>query len=272
MLELTQQVEQVILDAGCGFGFPLNLSLDHQAAHYSCPVGDKSLIPEHGLLKVDAGAHCNGYLADSAITINLGNDLGIHQTLCIAAEQALNAAIDTFRPGRTLHEVGVAINSVMKEYGVKAVSNLGGHQLAQFTLHAGEFVPNIPQPENGYVIAEDDTFAIEPFSTNGQGAIHNGNQTYIYRYEKARKKNISMADKRLQEQFKATFSTLPFSPRWVTFIPVTRLDQVIRKFTSWGVLDYYHILVETPGSLVAQFEHTVIVEHDGPVVTTQLVQ
>ncbi|HMF33807.1 MAG TPA: type II methionyl aminopeptidase [Candidatus Lokiarchaeia archaeon] len=269
LLDFTEQVEQVVLDSDCGFGFPLNCSLDYHAAHYSSPIGDESIIPEHGLLKVDAGAHCNGYIADAAITINLGGDAGIYQELSDAAEEALNAAVEAFRPGHTLNEVGVVINNVMKKHGVKPVSNLGGHELGHFNLHAGEFVPNVPQPENLVEIAEGDAYAIEPFSTNGVGAIHNGPEIYIYRYEKARKKNISMPDKRVQQQFKDHFSTLPFSPRWITFIPPTQIDQFIRKFSSWGVLDSYNILDESPRALVAQFEHTVIVEHDGAVVTTQ---
>ncbi|OLS16124.1 MAG: methionine aminopeptidase, partial [Promethearchaeota archaeon CR_4] len=39
-LDFTTQVEQTIRNAGCGFGFPLNVSLDSLAAHYSSPIGD----------------------------------------------------------------------------------------------------------------------------------------------------------------------------------------------------------------------------------------
>jgi methionyl aminopeptidase len=268
LLDFTNQVERVIRDADCGFGFPLNLSLDSLAAHYSCPIDDASIIPAHGLLKVDAGAHCNGYIADAAITINLGNDGGIYQSLWSAAKESLDAAVEAFRPGRTMHEIGEIINHVMEKYHVKPISNLGGHRLGQYNLHAGSFVPNTPQPENTTKIEEGDVYAIEPFSTNGFGAIKDGSQVYIYRYEKAKKKNMSLPDKRIQQQFKDNFSTLPFSPRWINFIPQAQIEHTIKKFVSWEVLDYYPILVERGNGLVAQFEHTVIVEHDGAVVTT----
>ncbi|OLS13525.1 MAG: methionine aminopeptidase, partial [Promethearchaeota archaeon CR_4] len=96
-----------------------------------------------------------------------------------------------------------------------------------------------------------------------------GNQFYIYRYDKTKKKNINMQDKRIQQQFKDNFSTLPFSPRWIDFIPSAQIDHTLKRFVSWDVLHYYPILVERGNGLVAQFEHTVIVEHDGAVVTTQ---
>ncbi len=268
ILDFTNQVEQVILDAGCQFGFPLNVSLDSISAHYSSPISDTSIIPAHGLLKVDAGAHCNGFIADAAVTINLGNDEGIHQSLCAAAKESLDAAVEAFRPGRTMHEIGEIIYRVMEKYHVKPISNLGGHKLGQYNLHAGSFVPNTPQPENTTKIEEGDAFAIEPFSTNGFGAIKDGSQIYIYRYEKAKKKNISLPDKRVQQQFKDNFSTLPFSPRWIKFIPQAQVDHTIKKFLAWEVLDFYPVLIERGNGLVAQFEHTVIVEHDGAVVTT----
>ena len=269
LLDFTNQVEQVILDAGCNFGFPLNVSLDSIAAHYSSPIGDTSVIPTHGLLKVDAGAHCNGFLADAAITINLGNDEGVYQTLCAAAKEALDTAISAFRPGHTMHEIGEIIYHIMEKYHVKPISNLGGHKLSQYNLHAGSFVPNIPQPENKTIIEEGDVYAIEPFSTNGFGGIKDGPEIYIYRYKKPRKKNINLADLRIQQQFKDNFHTLPFSPRWIDFIPIAQINHVLKKFVSWEVLDYYPVLVERGHGIVAQFEHTVIVEHDGAVVTTQ---
>ncbi len=269
LLDFTNQVEQVILDAGCQFGFPLNVSLDSIGAHYSSPIGDTSILPDHGLLKVDAGAHSNGYLADAAVTINLGNDGGIHQTLCSAAKEALDAAVDAFRPGRTMHEIGEVIYRVMEKYHVKPIENLGGHRLRQYELHAGEFVPNVPQPDNTTRIEEGDVYAIEPFSTNGHGKVIDGNKVYIYRNLKPKAKNISMVDKRIQQQFKDNFSTLPFSPRWIKFIPQAQIDRTIRKFLSWNVLYSYPILIERGNGLVAQFEHSVIVEHDGAVVTTQ---
>lgn len=268
MLDFTNQVEQVILDAGCGFGFPLNVSLDSIGAHYSSPIGDTSIIPPHGLLKVDAGAHDNGYIADAAVTINLGNDGDIHQTLCTAAKEALDAAVQAFRPGRTMHEIGERIYQVMEKYHVKPISNLGGHRLKQYELHAGSFVPNTPQPENTTKIEEGDVYAIEPFSTNGFGQIKDGNLVYIYRFEKAKKKNISLPDKRIQQQFLDNFNKLPFSPRWIKFIPQAQIEHTIKKFMAWEVLDYYPVLIERGNGLVAQFEHTVIVEHDGAVVTT----
>ena len=70
-LEIANKVENEILKQGCELSFPINMSLNEIAAHYSPPIDDKTIIPENGLLKIDCGSHFNGYIADSAFTINL---------------------------------------------------------------------------------------------------------------------------------------------------------------------------------------------------------
>ncbi|MHA1872414.1 MAG: M24 family metallopeptidase, partial [Promethearchaeota archaeon] len=68
--DIAKLCEGEILNSGCGLAFPINMSLDRVAAHYSPVIDDKSVIPEHGLIKLDCGAHFDGYIADAAITVN----------------------------------------------------------------------------------------------------------------------------------------------------------------------------------------------------------
>lgn len=268
LIEVCDRCEQVIREQGLELAFPLNISLDDIAAHYSSPVDDAHVLPEHGLVKVDLGAHCDGYVSDAARTINLGNDGGVHETLCTAAREALEKAIEAFRPGQQLHEIGRIIHAEITKHDVKPISNLGGHSLEQYNLHAGQFVPNVPDTTHDYVIQEGDAFAIEPFTTNGYGAITNGRDYYIYRFRKLRKKNIPMREYRMQVKMKKRFSTLPFSPRWIDFIPKGQLGRVLKRFLAKGILEKYWTLVERQHGLVAQWENTVIVHADGAEVTT----
>ena len=73
-LDITNQCEAAIMNSGCELAFPVNMCLDNIAAHYSSPLGDQTIVPEKGLLKIDCGAHFDGYIADSAITININED------------------------------------------------------------------------------------------------------------------------------------------------------------------------------------------------------
>ena len=73
-LDIANKCEAEIINSGCELAFPINMSLNEIAAHYSPIIDDETVIPEHGLLKIDVGAHFNGYIADSAFTINLSDE------------------------------------------------------------------------------------------------------------------------------------------------------------------------------------------------------
>ena len=91
-LEIANRCEEEIKNQGCELSFPINMSLNEQAAHYSPIIDDPLVVPNKGLLKIDLGSHYNGYIADSAITFNLDNDPKL-QNYIDAAQDALDAAI-----------------------------------------------------------------------------------------------------------------------------------------------------------------------------------
>ena len=88
-------------------------------------------VPEKGLLKIDVGAHFNGYIADSAFTINLDENPEL-QNYIEAAKEGLEAAIEIFKPGTQLFELGEAISNKIIARGLRPITNLGGHELKQY--------------------------------------------------------------------------------------------------------------------------------------------
>jgi methionyl aminopeptidase len=270
LLDLGSLIEGEIKKNGAELSFPVNLSLDTCAAHYSPIIEDPTIIPPQGLLKIDCGAHVEGYIADAAITINLGHEDGLKATLVKAAEEAIYAAVKHFKPGVSVKEIGSYIQREIEKYpGLKPISNLGGHQLKQYNLHAGTFIPNNSMGGDNYKLKEGDQFAVEPFSTNGIGLIKDGPEMTIFRIESiAKKKNPPMQDRLRLEKFKKTFKTLPFSPRWIDFLPKDQINDAITRYLHWGVISGYHTFVERGNGLVAQAEHTLIVTKDGGLPTT----
>lgn len=76
ILELVEFVENEIEKAGAGIAFPCNVSVNEMTAHYTAPFNDKTKISTGDLVKLDLGAHIDGYIADSAITVMVpGKDL-----------------------------------------------------------------------------------------------------------------------------------------------------------------------------------------------------
>jgi methionyl aminopeptidase len=267
-LDIATLCEGEILKNGCELAFPINMSLNEIAAHYSPIIDDKTKIPEQGLIKIDCGAHHNGFLADAAITIKLGENGGIYQDLVNAANDGLEVAIKNFNVGTNLVEIGTLIEQAITSHNVKPVENLGGHALAQHNLHAGAFVPNIPKAGSQYKIKLDDAFAIEPFSTNGAGRITEHKETTIYRVVNTKKKNLKLNDRALAQKFKQKFKSLPFSPRAIDFIEKQRIQGILDRFKRYGIIKGYGLFIEIAKGLVAQAEHTVIVTDEGAHITT----
>jgi len=141
LLEVADRCEEEIINHGCELSFPINLSLNEIAAHYSPPIGDKTAVPEKGLLKIDIGAHYDGYIADTAFTVNIDEDPKL-QNYVDAAKEAIDAAIELFNPGVKLYELGEVIAQKIISHGLRPITNLGGHELKQYNLHAGPFIPN----------------------------------------------------------------------------------------------------------------------------------
>ncbi|MFX0103911.1 MAG: type II methionyl aminopeptidase [Candidatus Hodarchaeota archaeon] len=271
-IEIANRCEAEIIKNGCELSFPINMSLNEIAAHYSPPIDDDTKIPEKGLLKIDIGAHFNGYIADSAFTINLNEDPKL-QNYVDAAREALEAAIELFKPGTKLYELGEVIAQKIINRGLRPITNLGGHELKQHVLHAGPFIPNYKEKLHNQVLKLGDAYACEPFATSGVGKIENGKSFYIFRFLK-RVKNYKPYEHRLYiDKIEQKFKKLPFSPRWIEkldLIPKNQIYRIIRSFLGRGILEKYPILLERSKEPVAQEEHTIVIDMDGnKIVTTE---
>ncbi len=269
-LEIAEKCEAKIINNGAELSFPINISLDDIAAHYSPPIGDKTLVPKKGLLKIDIGSHYKGYIADSAITLNLDGDPNL-QNYCEAAEEALNAAIARFKPGTKLFELGEAIANEITSRGLRPITNLGGHKLEKYLLHAGAFIPNFREKQHNQVLKPGDAYACEPFATSGAGTVVNGKDAYIFRFIRKKTKNISYEHLNYMNKIEEHFNHLPFSPRWILrkkIIPFKKIDRIINAFLRNNIIEKYNILIERTNEPVAQFEHTIVIDNDGNTIVT----
>ena len=268
VLELGTKIENFIQDKGVGLSFPVNLSIDDVAAHYSPPIDDTFVLPEKGLLKVDIGTHVDGYIADHAVTVDIAKTGGIYQKLIEAAEAGLEVVVKNFRAGQNVVQIGKLVEDTIVKTGFVPIRNLGGHNLEQYNLHGGVFVPNTGSGYP-YVLKEGDVFAVEPFSTNGAGYVVDGTSKFIYRFHKRPKHQLPMPLAGYLEIIRKQCSTLPFSPRWLQAkIPKERIMPSILELARKDLLQAYPLLMEHGSGLVAQAEHTLIVHKDHSEITT----
>ena len=74
ILDLVEYVEDNIIEMGGKPAFPCNVSINEVTAHYTSPPGDESIVKMGDLVKIDLGAHIDGYIADSAVSVHIGAD------------------------------------------------------------------------------------------------------------------------------------------------------------------------------------------------------
>ena len=257
MLDVAEGIENFIIGEGARLAFPVNLSINNNAAHYSPSVGDRTKLQRGDVLKIDVGAEIDGYLSDNALTVEVG-ETGEHSDLIDATREALNAAIKKVRPMIPINQIGAEIGRVITERGFRPVRNLGGHGIDRFDLHSRLFIPNYDDG-NGQLLGTNMAIAIEPFASTGIGMIHNGpgGNIYILDGTKIRKDEILYKN----------FNTVPFSQRAVSKV-IPDYPKYIDAMKKNRELSEFPVLREHKGVFISQAEHTLLILPDEVIVTT----
>lgn len=262
LLDIAEEIEALIRKKGGEPAFPVNLSLNELAAHYTPYKNDPIVVPEKAIIKVDVGVHVDGYVADTAHTLFFDDKL---KPLADASKAALDAAIEKIKPNALLSDVSAAIEETITSYGFLPVRNLTGHGLERYYLHAEPQVPNVKFTSD-YRLKDGQIIAIEPFATNGSGLIKETEPTLIYMV--VENKYGRNPDGRTIMNFAQRFNGLPFAERWLPIESRVKVRIAMRELIERGAIYEYPPLKEVAGGMVSQAEHTIIVR-DEPLVITK---
>ena len=261
-LEAAEAIESEIKKQGGSIAFPVNISINNIAAHDTAFPQDTREFREDDIIKIDIGVHIDGYIADTATTLSFNDK---KSEMIKASENALKNALKIVRPGTKIRDIGAVIEETITGYGYKPISNLSGHYLGQYMIHTGTSIPNI-KTDTKVELKEGDAIAIEPFATDGAGAIKDGGRATIYRFVQNKPVRLP-ASRKIQSFAEKNYNTLPFALRWIKDPKGIMLSSAIKELVSRGALHEYPILKEIRDGTVTQAEHTVLV-FDKPIVTT----
>ena len=267
VLDLAEVIEKMIRDLGGELAFPVNISIDNVAAHYTPLPDDSTVIGENAVVKIDIGVHVNGYIADTATTVVLSD---VYRILAEAAQQALEKGLSVISVGRRFSDVGSVIDSVIRSYGFKPIYNLSGHRIDRYQIHAGETIPNFGDRLNLGKFRPGCVYAVEPFATNGSGFVVESNVVTIYalKYNPKKLMKISAEAGNFYSSVYSGRRSLPFAKRWYVKSYCERIDDILLELESKGLLTKYPVLIEKHNGIVTQFEHTVVISHRGEVIVT----
>ncbi|VUC21843.1 unnamed protein product [Clonostachys rosea] len=249
-----------------GMGFPCGLSLNHCAAHYTPNAGNKMVLSQEDVMKVDFGVHVNGKIVDSAFTVAFDNK---YDNLLKAVQEATNAGIREAGIDARVGEIGGVIQETMESfeveidgqtYPVKSIRNLTGHNILPYSIHGTKAVP-IVKSNDSTKMEEGDVFAIETFGSTGNGYVRDDMETSHY----AKNKDVGHVDLRLSSAksllsvINKNFGTLPFCRRYLDRIGQDKYLLGLNNLVNAGVVDAYPPLCDKKGSYTAQFEHTILI-------------
>ena len=266
--EVCEEVEDWIRRHGGEPAFPCNFSVDEVAAHYTPGVKDDIRLRGDEVVKIDVGVHVDGYIADTAVTVDLS---GKYTRLLEAAKHALEAVVEIMKPGIRIYDIGKTVENTIKKYGFKPIRNLTGHTIGHYLIHAGTTIPNYADRTTFYKRLRPGTLvAVEPFATNGKGIVKEGRITNIYSLTGRRPRaKLTEAESTALSVIMEKYKTLPFTPRWlIGELGEDKAESAVRGLYMKGVLHGYPILVEAGKGRVSQFEHTFLILKDRVIVTT----
>lgn len=262
ILEVVEKTESLIIKKGGSLACPVTLSINEVAAHYTPAKNEKTIIKENDVAKLDIGVHINGYVADTATTVCLDRE---KEEMNDIIKQALENALSAVKPGLNLGQLGAIIQETVERHGYRVIINLTGHTLGKYDLHEGVNIPNIKM-NTKETLKEGTAIAVEPFLTDGAGAIKESDKVQIYKFLANKPARMNEARKILQLS-QTIFNKMPFATRWLNINPFL-LEQALKQLRMNGALYPYPVLKEIRDGIVVQAEHTTLVL-DKPIVTTR---
>lgn len=122
------------------------------------------------LLKLDFGVNYDGWNADAAWTVGIGEITAEAEKLIKVAEKALFEGIKQAKAGKTLGDIGWAIGRTAKKYGFNTAEGLTGHGIGK-ELHEDPNVFNDGERGRGVPLKTGLVLAIEPMINAGGGRV-----------------------------------------------------------------------------------------------------
>lgn len=263
--ELQMGIEKIITDSGAYPSFPAQTSRNNIAAHYCSSTTDDTKYESGDLVKIDLGAHINGYPVDTGISVDLSPDQK-WQPMIDAASDALDAAIGVLKDGIHVGKIGQAVENSIHRSGFNPITNLAGHGLSRWTLHAPPQIPNTAQ-QGGQILKKGMIFAIEPFVTDGRGYVRDHGRAEIFRLDRKPHPSNKISESVLKSLEK--WHGLPIAMRYFPTLPKKPLARTFKELLRQGVMEQYPPLIEISGAQVGWKEHTIFMSPSGPEIITE---
>ncbi|HEY8367748.1 MAG TPA: type I methionyl aminopeptidase [Thermodesulfobacteriota bacterium] len=162
-------------------------------------------IKRGDILSVDIGVVYDGWVADAAVTLPIGQISPIARKLLDVTRQALFDAVEQCRPGKRLGDIGHAVQSRVEAAGFSVIRSLVGHGIGR-SMHEDPQIPNYGRPGTGPLLEPGMVLAVEPMVNVGTHGIRMGSDNW----------SVYSADGSLAAHFEHTVAVTEEGPRILT--------------------------------------------------------
>ena len=149
------------------YGFPgvSCISLNDEAVH---GIPGERALQAGDLVKLDVTVEKDGFMADAALTVPVGEVTEERQRLVACAERAFGNAMLVARAGFRVWEIGRAVEREVRRSGFSVIRELAGHGIGR-TIHEAPRVPNYPDARDNQILTEGLVITVEPIIAAGSG-------------------------------------------------------------------------------------------------------
>ena len=264
LLDVAEKIEEFIIKKNCIPAFPVSLARNEIAAHYTPLPEEKTIFEKGDLVKIDLGTCINGYISDTAITVEIKTNE--NKELIKASDEALKEAIKICQIGTEIWQIGKIIEETISSYGFNSIKNLSGHGLGNYEVHRKPTIPNFNN-ENKETLQKGQFITIEPFATTGSGYVKEGKPSTIYAIQK--KQSIrNPITKKIYDYAEKEYKILPFCKRHLLKkFPLPQVNLALKDLENNKIIKEYCQLPEKSNGLVSQHEHTLLIDEKVIVLT-----
>ncbi|CAG5131833.1 unnamed protein product [Candidula unifasciata] len=263
-----------------GIAFPTCVSVNNCICHFSPLKSDPEVVLKDGdVVKIDLGAHVDGYIAVVAHTTVVGatkdNPItGRRADVVVAAQKALEVALRLVKPGNTNYAVTDGIQKVTEDFKCKPIEGMLSHQLKRHIIDGEKaFIQNPSEAQRkeheSCEFEVHEVYAIDILVSSGDGKGRElDTRTTVYKKKdivyqlkmKASRQFLSETDKK--------FSLMPFTLR--AFEDEKKAKMGVLECVKHDLMQPFNVLYEREGEFVAQYKQTVILMPNGPLKITGL--
>lgn len=274
LLEETVKVFKKEKDLKKGIAFPTCISVNNCVCHFSPLASDTDVELKDGdVVKIDLGAHVDGFIASVAHTVIVGSSpstkiTGRKADVLLATHYASEAALRLMKPGTENQAVTNVVQTVAESYKCKPIEGMLSHQLKQFEIDGEKSIiqhPNeIQRKEHEKSTFElHEVYAIDVLVSSGEGvAKEMDTRTTVFKKTNETYMLKMKASRALFTEVNSKCGTMPFSLRNLEDEKKARMG--VLECVSHKLLEPFHVLYEKPTEIVAQFKFTVLLMPNGP--------